>query len=76
LESRSKLVTLRPNWKDVPDAALCLAAVEGAGSGEIPCKQGVSGIQWSGPLPKQRAVGSNPISRSTSSTAIAEMPRF
>jgi hypothetical protein len=38
LESRSKLVTLRPNWKDVPDAILCLAVVEGARSGEIPCK--------------------------------------
>jgi hypothetical protein len=42
LESRSKLVTLRPNWKDVPDATLCLAAAEGARSGEIPFKQGVS----------------------------------
>lgn len=38
LEPGSRLVTLRPNWKDVPDATLCLAVVEGARSVEIPCK--------------------------------------
>jgi len=50
LESRSKLVTLRPSWKDVFDATLCLAVVEGAGPREVACKQGILGIRWSGAL--------------------------
>ena len=76
LESRSKLVTLRPNWKDVFDATLCLAVVEGAGSGEIACKQGILGIRWSGALPKQRVASSNLVSRSRPFTAMLEAPRF
>ena len=64
----SKLDTLRPNWKDVPEPTHCLNDVGGARSGDFEPERGGFELIWAASLPKQRVAGSNPVSRSRSLT--------